>query len=372
MNFLNPEIPKGASHTHREIIQQPALWQQVLDSFNHQSRSKITEGRRIIITGAGSSSFVGLCTAPYWSRKASFQIEAISTTDLVAVPYLHFRDEPTLLVSIARSGDSPESMAAVKLAEQLITDIKHIFITCNPEGGLARYSDKSNIELILMPEEANDQGFAMTSSFTTMVLTVLLLSDGSEQMIKSLRGISRNGQKLLSDCPSQVAQVLTTDFDRIVFLGDGDLTALAREAALKMLELSSGKVVPVYDSLLGFRHGPKAIINNQTIIVVFLSNNLYTRQYQIDLINEIAQDNEAAAIVVLSSEQVELPAGVINYSTDDHDVPEDIYLIFNYLLYAQLLTLHKSIQLQIDTDNPMPSGTINRVVKGVTVYEYCQ
>ncbi|QOR34171.1 SIS domain-containing protein [Clostridium sp. 'deep sea'] len=364
-------IPNGAKYTYKETMQQPQLWAEVAKN-NYQSMiSKMAAGRRIILTGAGSSSFVGQCTAPFWSRTVKKTIEPIATTDIVAVPYLHLRDEPTLLVSMARSGNSPESVAAVKIAEQMITDLKQIFITCNENGALANYAaNKENIELILMPKEADDQAFAMTSSFTTMVISTLLLADVHNEVSNILNSVSKNGQQLISNSENLIKDLLKIDFNRIVFLGDGDLTAMAREASLKMLELTAGKVVPLYDSLLGFRHGPKTFINNKTIIVTFLSNNKYTQQYQLDLITEINRDNEAACIIALSSSPVVVPNSVINYVTGDNHVKEDIYLMFNYLLFAQILVLYKSILLEIDTDNPMPSGTVNRVVKGVTIHQY--
>ncbi len=103
-------------------------------------------------------------------------MDAVSTTDIVADPYAAFPyDVPTLLVSFARSGDSPESVAATRLAEQVLTRVNHLVITCNSAGHLARtHGETSASHVLLMPAAANDQGFAMTSSFTSMLLASLL------------------------------------------------------------------------------------------------------------------------------------------------------------------------------------------------------
>src|SRR5437868_608723 len=94
---------------------------------------------RVILAGAGTSSFIGECLAPWLAARLPCRVEAIPTTDLVCAPYLYFAaDAPTLLLSFGRSGNSPESVAAVDLANELVRDIHHLAITCNPEGALAR------------------------------------------------------------------------------------------------------------------------------------------------------------------------------------------------------------------------------------------
>ena len=104
----------------------------------------------------------------------------MSTTDIVADPRGCFAEDlPTLLVSFARSGDSPESVAATELAEQCLSEVHHLVITCNEQGQLAReHSGRTTSYVLLMPPESNDRGFAMTSSFTGMTLAALLALGG--------------------------------------------------------------------------------------------------------------------------------------------------------------------------------------------------
>jgi hypothetical protein len=173
----------GASWTSREIAQQPALWEEVgtevvsrrqeVDAFLAPllARSDL----RVLLTGAGTSSFAGEILAPALTRGLGRRVDVAPTTDVVANPRECFAENaPTLLVSFARSGDSPESVATTVLAERCLSECLHLVVTCNREGHLFRtHSDAARSLVLLMPEAANDQGFAMTSSFTCMLLATL-------------------------------------------------------------------------------------------------------------------------------------------------------------------------------------------------------
>lgn len=190
-------------NTASEIYQQPELWGEVLNII----KSNMTEidtylkerlGKkhiRVILTGAGTSAYVGEIVAAKLNEGQENIYEAIATTDIVDNPELYLKkDIPTILVSFARSGNSPESVAAYNLANELVSDISHIFITCNEEGKLAEISKgKENILLLNMPKESNDKGFAMTSSFSCMTLTALLIFD-----LENFNQNEKQAEKLIS------------------------------------------------------------------------------------------------------------------------------------------------------------------------------
>jgi tagatose-6-phosphate ketose/aldose isomerase len=73
----------------------------------------------------------------------------------------------------------------------------------------------------------------------------------------------------------------------VVYLGSGPLEALAKEAALKILELTGGEVLSVANSALGFRHGPKAMVNRETLVLMFRSSDPLARRYEGDLLEEL-------------------------------------------------------------------------------------
>lgn len=375
---------EGAYITAKEISQQPRLWGETLGIIisqwerisAFQRELERVDVKRIILTGAGTSSFVGEIAAPYLSRILGRTIESIPTTDIVSKPenYL-YRDVPTLLISFARSGNSPESVAAVALAKQLVNKLYQITITCNKNGELAKVAggDKNNLMLI-MPEDSNDQGFAMTGSFTSMLLSVLLIFEKGTLEEKSdlVRNLQRVAEETM-ECKLQIIKEISAlDYERIAFLGSSELKGIAEEASLKVLELTGGKIPVVYNSPLGFRHGPKSIINDKTIVVIFLSSDKYTRQYELDILKEMKADDGDKKVVVISTEYDCTIETVCDYFMimNSSIKLEDVYNGLDYIIAAQIFGFYKSLELNLSPDNPSPSGLVNRVVKGVNIYKY--
>ena len=147
---------------------------------------------------------------------------------------------------------------------------------------------------------------------------------------------------------------------------------MAQESALKMLELTAGKVCTMYDTPLGFRHGPKSIIDDNTLTVVYISDNAYSRQYEVDLLKEMSGQRKGNKIAIVASQAYPELEGLADYlfvygNKDAHD---NMYLAFEYILFAQTLALFKSLSYDITPDNPCPTGEVNRVVKGVILYPY--
>ncbi len=254
---------------------------------------------RVVLTGAGSSSFVGECLAPALKRRTRLRVDAVATTDLVGSPDSCLEPTvPTLLVSFARSGNSPESVAALSLAEQGMTDCHHLIVTCNREGDLYRQGQRQrNAHVVLLPQETNDRGFAMTSSFTGMMLAAALAFDLLPQ--DRTAALASWAAHVLEAGLPLAAHLARSGFERVVYLGSREFAGLAREAALKMLELSDGNIVAVAETPMGFRHGPKTIVNGKTLVVMFLCNDPYTRRYEMDLLRELRADGVAARVVAL-------------------------------------------------------------------------
>lgn len=377
---------KKAFITAKEIGQQPKLWLETLNIIKKQSEAinnfwSVIEKeniKRVILTGAGTSAFVGETAAPYLNKKLGRTVESIATTDLVTSPenYL-YKDVPTLLISYARSGNSPESVVAVELAERVVDNLYQIVITCNPEGKLAeRTVDKDKNLVLLMPKASNDQGFAMTGSFTCMLLSTLLIFDmknlsQNEELVKY---ISANGDNILSKKLDIIKELSEIDYDRVAFLGSSVLKGIAQEASLKVLELAAGEVAAVYNSSLGFRHGPKSIVNDNTLIFSFLSDDPYTRQYEIDLLKEMKNDGGGKIVIGVSSSYDKTVADNADYiivtSEDGKGYGNDVYLALNYIIVAQIFALYRSMSIGITPDNPSPNGLVNRVVRGVNIYPF--
>lgn len=375
----------GAIITTTEIKQQPELWAQAYEIYkaNKENLNNFIEniGKkygqfRVIFTGAGTSAYVGNSVIPYLKKKndmKKFIIESIPTTDIVSNPYDYLKEDvPTLLVSFARSGNSPESIAALNLGRQIVDDFYHLAITCAPEGKLAQMTknDEHNY-LLLMPSKSNDQGFAMTGSFTCMMLSAILIfdnldSDTEKAYIDAIIEMGRN----VIDRKDEIHELINKDFNRVVYLGSGGLGGLTQEAQLKLLELTAGKIATGYDSAMGFRHGPKSFIDENTLIFVFVSNNEYTRKYDIDVLEEISGDKIAKlTCAILVENENNFSGKTFGFENKYNELP-DVYLAFPYILFGQTISLFTSVKVNNKPDTPSPTGTVNRVVKGVIIHEY--
>ncbi|UPQ86030.1 SIS domain-containing protein [Ignavigranum ruoffiae] len=373
----------GAAITTKEIKQQPQLWQEAYQLYRQQE-DKINrfledifakhDFVKVIFSGAGTSEFVGQTISPYLNKIHDghhIQFESVPTTHIVAAPeYYLQKDMPTILVSFARSGNSPESLKTVELAKELVDDLYQITITCAPEGKLAQASqgDESNL-LLLQPAGSNDQGFAMTGSYTCMSLTALLVFDQTIDKDGMIDAIVKMGQNVLEE-EERIQSLADLAFKRIIYLGANGFFGLARESQLKISELTAGKIATMYDSPLGFRHGPKSFIDEDSLVVVYVSNNDYTRLYDQDLINEVYHDQIAKQVFTLNVDELaEVQADQFVFDNQYRSLA-DVYLSFPYILFAQTLALLTSIKIGNKPDTPSPSGTVNRVVQGVILHEY--
>jgi tagatose-6-phosphate ketose/aldose isomerase len=146
------------------------------------------------------------------------------------------------------------------------------------------------------------------------------------------------------------------------------LQSLAAESALKMLELTDGRTVAVSESVLGFRHGPKTIVNSRTLVVVFVSNDPYTRAYDRDLLDELNRDARAGAIVAVGAESG--PAAYERLELAGTRDFTDFELALIDVIPAQLLGLAQSLRFGLTPDNPNVSGVVSRVVRGVTIHPW--
>ncbi len=369
---------RGASWTAREIAQQPAVWHQVAELVDGE-RERIeaflgpllaVASLRVVLAGAGTSSFIGDCLAPALSASLGRRVEAIATTDLLSGPNLNLPgDAPVLLVSFARSGNSPESVAALELAEHLLVGrVHHLVITCNRDGALAlRARSLGNACLLLLPDATHDRGFAMTSSFSAMLLAAALAFRAIRP--PAIARLSESAAALLPQATALAERLVARSYERVVYLGSNELRGLASEAALKLLELTDGRVVAIAHSTLGFRHGPKSIIDGRTLVVLLLSNDAYARAYDVDLLGELERDGRAGGLLALAA-QPEGIGRVERLVYPGMSGASDLEIAPLHALVAQSFALLQSLALGLTPDRPDPAGTVNRVVQGVTIHPW--
>ena len=373
---------ENTGFTFNEIHQQPAMWrkelkallekQEEVSAFMHKYLTPDTD---IVLTGAGTSAFIGDALQPVM-RGMWNNVRSVATTDIIThANYLLNPEKPLLLVSFARSGNSPESVGAVNLANKLCKNVAHVYITCNKNGKLALQAEgKDNILLLLLPEETDDKSLAMTSSFSTMLLTCLMLGhiDTLTDDIEMIEKTAKNAEAVIAEYEDKLKEIASRPFERGVFLGSGALKGIAEECHLKLQELTDGAVVCKFDSFLGFRHGPKAVVNSKSIVVYLMTEQEDVQRYERDLVKQVdANNTPVAQIIVIAGKAPELPGVKADLVVRMPYGPKenDFYGIVAYVLVGQLLGYYASLAHGLNPDAPSVSGNIHRVVEGVTIYE---
>ena len=372
----------GGFYTAKEISRQPELWMETYHKLlNEKEKIRVflsnilkKDCPNVILTGAGTSAFIGEALVGPFQKKWGVYTRAIATTDLITHPENYFmRSKPTLLISLARSGDSPESLATVELANRYCDELYKLNITCNKEGELAKKTGIENSCVFLLPEETNDKSLAMTSSFTSMLLAGLLILDINEidNMLPIVSKLRDCGNFILKECTDSLRKLAETNFQRMVFLGSGPLSGAAHESHLKVQELSDGNLICAYDSFLGFRHGPRAVLNNATVIAYLLSNNIHSKKYELDLIRSVNETSKGHKSIAIGNgfdpKEFKFDLSVV-FPDGISDVPEE-FLPVIYILPAQIIGFFKSMSLGLSPDSPSKSGSISRVVQGVKIYK---
>ena len=373
---------ENTGFTFNEIHQQPAMWRKELKALLERQEETsafmhkyLTPETDIVLTGAGTSAFIGDALMPVM-RGMWKNVRSVATTDIIThAKYLLNPEKPLLLVSFARSGNSPESVGAVNLANKLCKNVAHVYITCNKNGKLAQQATgRENVLSLLLPEETDDKSLAMTSSFSTMLLTCLMLGhiDTLENDVEMIDKAAQNAEVVMAEYEEKLKEIASRPFERGVFLGSGALKGIAEECHLKLQELTDGAVVCKFDSFLGFRHGPKAVVNSKSIVVYLMTEQEDVQRYERDLVKQVdANNTPVAQIIVIAGKAPELPGVKADLVVRMPYGPKenDFYGIVAYVLVGQLLGYYASLAHGLNPDAPSVSGNIHRVVEGVTIYE---
>ncbi len=370
-------------HTIREIEHQPKMWMETFgivaamkaEVERFVAGNQINRETRIVLTGAGTSAFIADTAACLFIRDGYDRARSVATTDIVSAPESFLSPDDKLFVSFARSGNSPESVAAYSIARKYCHDARHLIITCNPDGCLARQADPEKDCVVVLPDGTNDRSLAMTSSFSSMLVASLLCKniatlDAERAKLEAAAAFAAH--ILENDVQEALAGMTAKTVRRAVFLGSGALKGIACECHLKLQELTDGQIMCSFDSFLGLRHGPKAVINEETLVVYLLSDDPYTRQYEFDLIDQVDKENRPAGQIVVSL----VPSGITEGIDYEIDAPASEALMAGeykyvpYVLAGQLLGYYFSLSKGLNPDAPSVRGTISRVVNGVTIYPY--
>lgn len=378
---------RGLVHTPREIWQQPSTWSKTYE-ICRERRADLAElltnagiGRgstaspTVYLVGAGTSDYTGRALAPLLRRRWGCDVWAVpSTTLLTDFEDFHLAGREYLWISFSRSGDSPEGVALLERILEQHPSIRHIVITCNPHGKMAQLAARHPDRLlaIVLDDAVNDRGLAMTSSFSNMLLAGQCVGHAEEldRFGDTVAQMSSTGEQFLPAAAEVAAAITSLGCTRACFVGSGPLKAVADESALKVVELSAGKVTTLAETPLGLRHGPLSSVNGQTLFVAFLSSESQRRGYELDLLREIDRKRLGRVRAVVTVQGIDDVSPLADYclSLDCAANFSDVYRPVLDVMLGQLFGLFASLRCGLKPDQPSPNGTITRVVSPIKLY----
>jgi tagatose-6-phosphate ketose/aldose isomerase len=353
-SFPSPSTEEAGALTRGEILQQPRLWPTTFERVSVVTRFRHS-AMPVVLTGAGTSAHAASAIAAAWRGAI-----AIPTTDLLLD--CEGVAANALTISLARSGDSPESVAVLQKLQRTHPHALHLAITCNPEGRLAKMA---GLDTILLDPRTNDRSLAMTSSFSNLVLAGLTLRH-AETFRQTLLRLCDRVEFALPGLERQASRLAALKPQRVVILGSAPFHGATRESALKILEMTAGRCIAMAESFLGLRHGPMSFLERDSLTLCFLSSDPMRQRYERDVIQEL-RDKHLGTVAVIAPVDLDIPCDYLIPAMaaefDDHlRTPFEI-------VFAQLLAYHLSLGFGLNPDKPSPDGVIHRVVRGVAIHD---
>jgi tagatose-6-phosphate ketose/aldose isomerase len=376
---------RGLVFTPREIAQQPKTWETTLRIFKQNQqricdfldavgvREELVERPVVMLIGAGTSDYIGQALELLIRQRWGCEVSTVASTDML--PNLSEYVVPGrkyLWISFSRSGDSPEGVAVLEQAIQLYPGVAHLVVTCNARARMAEICKGSKQACVVVLDDAvNDRSLAMTSSFTNMVVMGQCLANAwsIEEYAGVVEQLVRAGERMLTRAAEEAEQIAARGFMRVCFIGGGALASVAKESALKVLEMTAGQVQAMSETVLGLRHGPMAALDTQTLFVCFVSGDERRAKYASDLLQEIGEKGIVGERVVVGTAAArgEIAPFCDSYVAVDDEI-DDAYRPVVDVIFGQMLGLYCSVAHDLKPDSPSPDGVINRVVQKFRIY----
>ena len=369
---------RGYAHTLREILQQPPTWLGTASRLSGEHTAAMlrellaAKPAHIVFTGSGSSLYVGECLAPVLQAALGIPCLAIAAGTLLTSRRGVLPPGRGLLVSIARSGDSPESTGVVDQVLAAEPGYAHLAITCNAQGQLAtRYRDEPRMHVLLLDEATNDRSLVMTSSFTNLLLAGSGLrhvasGDPEPRLADAAAAVAG---ALLERHGEAIAAAAQRSVDGVAYLGSGAAFGAARESALKMLEMTGGAVRTLPETFLGLRHGPMSWLADDSLVVAFLAAEPSVRGYEYDLLRELTRKGLGDRRIVVGES---IPADVLGAHGVAVELPglyalEEAQQLMIHVMVGQLLAFFRCLALEQKPDAPS-QGVLTRVVEAFAIH----
>jgi tagatose-6-phosphate ketose/aldose isomerase len=380
---------RGLVFTPREIAQQPKTWETTLAIFKQNQwricdfldsvgvREELVQRPVVMLIGAGTSDYIGRALELLIRQKWGCEVWAVASTDLL--PNLSEYVVPGrkyLWISFSRSGDSPEGVAVLEQAIQLYPEVAHLVVTCNAKARMTEVCKASKRSCVVVLDDAvNDRSLAMTSSFTNMVVMGQCLANAwsIEEYAGVLGQLVKAGEHMLTRAADEAERIAARNFSRVCFIGGGALASVAKESALKVLEMTAGQVQAMSQTVLGLRHGPMAALDTETLFVCFVSGDERRARYACDLLREIGEkgivgERVAVGMAAAKAELAPFCDSYVAVGDSGEEAIGDSYLAVVDVIFGQMLGLYCSVAHELKPDSPSPDGVINRVVQKFRIY----
>jgi glucosamine--fructose-6-phosphate aminotransferase (isomerizing) len=352
----------------KEIFEQPAVISETLEgrihkgrlleeSFGHIAKALLDQAKGVHIIACGTSYHAGL-VAKYWLEEVGVPCHVEVASEFryrrVVVP------EDTLFVSISQSGETADTLAALRAAKR--AGYLGSLVICNvPESSLVRESD-----VALMTRAGPEIGVASTKAFTTQLVALRLLTIAlarrcglletqEKQLVDELEALPRQVEVVLqlSDRIAAMANDFA-DVHNALFLGRGTFYPVAMEGALKLKEISyiHAEAYPAGE----LKHGPLALVDEKMPVVCALPDDPLLEKVLSNLQEVRARGGE---LFLFSDQSVKIELDNYQNLTLDDICPSTAPIVYSVPL--QLLAYHVAVLKGTDVDQP------RNLAKSVTV-----
>ncbi|HEX5016453.1 MAG TPA: SIS domain-containing protein [Actinomycetes bacterium] len=319
------------SHTEREILSQPDVWQKTLSGLDVDSLRRADEGiTDILITGCGSTHYLAM-TAAALLRDAGRRAWALPASELLeqARPPL-IDPKRTMLLAISRSGTTTETARAVESFRNLGGG-RVAVITCYPQSPLADAAD-----VVWAAPDAAEQSVAQTRSFTSMQLITSALAGALHGAdLSVMQHLPPAASSILAKSRTPMADLARDEsLTSFYFLASGSLFGIASEAMLKLKEMSLTSSEAYH--AMEFRHGPMSMCDESAAVIALLSRE--RSELERAVLNDIAPFGAREVTIGASDE---IPSQIPSWAAPSL-----------YLLPLQLLALERALAKGLDPDHP--------------------
>jgi glutamine---fructose-6-phosphate transaminase (isomerizing) len=344
------ETQYGTSDTWKEILSQATVWQSVWEELaqNAVVEKIVASGARKpswLYVGCGTSFYLAEAAANSWTLLTGGAARAVPASEVLLYPKLTRVDGTDVqAVVISRSGKTSEAVRAAHVLKHEM-HMPTIGITCSQKSELEAVCDSC-----IVLRSADENSTVMTRSFTSMLMSLQYVAAryaGNSAFIQSLRDVAEKFAPHIASLARQLESFVTGhSFDDYVFLGQGPFHGIAREAALKVMEMSCS--YSQFFHTLEFRHGPKAIVSPRTCLMFFISQS--GQQAEVEVLEEMKELGGVTIAVCNKSNQA------IRAASDlvlELNLPEnELALLAPYIVPGQLLGFFTGIGKGLNPDQP--------------------